>query len=470
MTDIAQDTHQAIIVMGADWADDSGKWGELTRNTQATASKSAASGSPAASQAGRQGSTSQRQVVQDYSRQRSASLSKRPASAARQQEPSPKQSSISLADITADLDEEPESIDAVPDQAGGGSHMGGVGVKEGLIGGRPEARRSYLSLLESLAQESDFGSMGNSDSEPSPHAAQAPKPAESWRETQPEASKGIPSPARVQLSNVAVTRPVTAEGSNMLSEVSVNFDDDAVEALLPDEASDTHMQSANLSAQAVPAGTSRFPLLPQTAAAESSCQQAEQPSALALALAALAATAAQQPSQQQLRQQPEPEEAAAEANPLADADDQVSLSSASSGDVLADAAAAAAAAGLSRRRESPPPQQPVPHVAEASVAASASSQADVRTATSAAASQAAESRPSEAQIQTRQAQQAQQELKRQRASASRDWPGPASSGPSWSGSDARGVGRFQDNQAVNYVGKSARRPKVSLLVQHYPCR
>jgi len=423
-----------LALVNADWADDSGKWGELTRTTPAAISK------PAVATAGP------------------------PALAAALQGSQPKQSSISLAAITADAAEEDEEP-ILPDQASGGSGVGGAGGEEGLRGPGTEASRSYLSLLESLAREGEFGSPGNSDSEPSPTTVQAPKQQQPWREMQAQGGQDEASSSRLQHSEAAAAKPVSAEVSHTLSDISnLDFGDDAVEAPLPDEASDAHMHGNAADQQSqVPALSSYHWLPPSNQAVADDIQTggampepAEQPSALALALAALAATAAQKQSAQQAQQQPLQQSvltaAAAEASPAAE--DQVSLSSASSGDVLADAAAAAAAAGLSRRREAPLPQQP-----EATSAANQSSQASVRPESY----HPGAAKADEAEFESQSAQQAQQqEGKRQRESASGDWPGPTSSAPSWSGAanDPRGIGQFQAKHAVNYVGKSARRPKV----------
>ncbi|KAL0018438.1 hypothetical protein WJX77_007588 [Trebouxia sp. C0004] len=417
-----------------DWADESGKWGELTRTTPAAISN------PAVVTAGP------------------------PALAAALQGPQPKQSSISLAAITADAaeEEESEAVDVLPDQASGGSGVGGAGGKEGLHVPGTEASRSYLSLLESLAQEGEFGSPGNSDFEPSPTAARMPKQQQPWRERQSQGRKDEASSSRVQHSEAAAAEPVNAEVSHALSDISdLNFGDDAVEALLPDEASDAHMHANAADHQSqLPALSSYHWLPPSTQADDIQTggampEPAEQPSALALALVALAATAARKQSAQQAQQQPLQQSvfaaAAAEASP---AEDQVSLSSASSGDVLADAAAAAAAAGLPRLREAPPPQQP-----EATSAADQSSQASGRPVSN----HPGAAQADEAEFESQSAQQAQQEGKSQRESASGDWPGPASSAPSWSGvaDNAHGIGQFQAKHNINYVGKSARRPKVA---------
>lgn len=426
-----------LALVNADWPDDSSRWGELTRTTPPAISK------PAVATAGP------------------------PALAAALQGFQPKQSSISLAAITADAAEEEESEAAaiLPDQASGGSGVDGAGGEEGLHEPGTEASRSYLSLLESLAREGEFGSPGNSDSEPSPSAVQPSKQEQPWREMQSLGQKDEASSSRLQHSGAAVVRPVSAEVSHALSDISdLNFGEDgAVEALLPDEASDAHMHSnaADHPSQ-LPALSSYHWLPPSTQAVaddiqtgEAMPEPAEQPSALALALAALAATAAQKHSAQQAQQQPLQQSvftaAAAGASPAAD--DQVSLASASSGDVLADDAAAAAAAGLSRRQEAPPPQQPQP-----TSAAGQSSQASVTPAIN----HHGAAKADEAEFESQSAQQAQQEGKRQRESTSGDWPGPASSAPSWSGAaiDAHGIGQFQAKHAVNYVGKSARRPKV----------
>ncbi|DBB04488.1 TPA: hypothetical protein ACH3X1_012586 [Trebouxia sp. C0004] len=419
-----------------DWADESGKWGELTRTTPAAISN------PAVVTAGP------------------------PALAAALQGPQPKQSSISLAAITADAaeEEESEAVDVLPDQASGGSGVGGAGGKEGLHVPGTEASRSYLSLLESLAQEGEFGSPGNSDFEPSPTAARMPKQQQPWRERQSQGRKDEASSSRVQHSEAAAAEPVNAEVSHALSDISdLNFGDDAVEALLPDEASDAHMHANAADHQSqLPALSSYHWLPPSTQADDIQTggampEPAEQPSALALALVALAATAARKQSAQQAQQQPLQQSvfaaAAAEASP---AEDQVSLSSASSGDVLADAAAAAAAAGLPRLREAPPPQQP-----EATSAADQSSQASGRPVSN----HPGAAQADEAEFESQSAQQAQQEGKSQRESASGDWPGPASSAPSWSGvaDNAHGIGQFQAKHNINYVGKSARRPKSDIL-------
>ena len=436
---VAQLMHIAyhdLALVNADWADDSSKWGELTRTKPPATSKPA------------------------------VATAEPPAWAAELQGSQPKQSSISLAAITADAaeEEESEAAAAPPGQPSGGSGVGGAGGEEGSHGPGTEASRSYLSLLESLAREGEFGSPGNSDSEPSPTAVQAPKQQQAWREMQSQGRKDESLSSRLQHSEAAVAKPVSAEVSHALSDISdLNFGDDAVEALLPDEASDAHMHGSAADHQSqLPALSSYHWLPPSNQAVADDIQTAgampepaEQPSALALALAALAATAAQKQSAQQAQQQPLQQSAftaaAAEASPAAE--DQVSLSSVSSGDVLADAAAAAAAAGLPRRREAPPQQQP-----EATSAAGQFSQAPVRPVSN----HDGAAKTDEADFESQSAQQAQQEGKRQRESASGDWPGSASSAPSWSGAadNAHGIGQFQAKHAVNYVGKSARRPKV----------
>lgn len=388
-------------------------------------------------------------------------------SAATQRQGGPKQSSISLADITADAAEEEgfQAADELPDQAVGASNIGEAGVAEGLGGAGRVDSQSYLSMLERLAHEGEAGSVGGSESELSPAAAQVPKQDQPWRETQFQSgNEGFQSAAHVHQPDAAATEPVSAEESHLLSDISdLNFGDEPVESLLPDEASDVHMHSATTSVQLQQPALSNYHWIPAStqAAVDSEhtgvTETLEQPSALALALAALAATAAQKQAQQLSAAGT----TAAEANPAADAEDAVSMSSISSGDVLADAAAAAAAAGLSRHRAAPAPQQP-----EVSAPVQESKQAGPKLVPSAA---AAESRPAEIGPAPQQAQhevqtqQAQQEGTRQRASSSGDWAGPASSGPSWSGAAGDGrVQRFQANQAVNYVGKSARRPKVRL--------
>ena len=380
----------------------------------------------------------------------------------------PKQSSISLADITADAAEEEaafQAADVLPDQAVGASSIGEAGVAEGLGGAEGVDSQSYLSMLERLAHEGEAGSSGGSESDLSLVAAQVPKQDQPWRESNFQSStEGVHLPSHVHQPDAAATEPVSAEESHLLSDISdLNFGDEAVESLLPDQNSDVHMHGAATSVQLQQPALSNYHWIPaSTQAAVDDVQTGvpetlEQPSALALALAALAATAAQKQAQQQSAAGT----TAAEANPAADVEDDVSMSSISSGDVLADAAAAAAAAGLSRHWAAPAPQQP-----EASAPVQELKQAVSKPVPSAA---AAESRPGETMPAPQQAQheihtqQAQQEGTRQRASSSGDWAGPASSGPSWSGGAGDGrVQRFQANQAVNYVGKSARRPKVRL--------
>ena len=317
------------------------------------------------------------------------------------------------------------------------------------MGGNKEGSRSYLSLLESLAQESDFGSPGKSDNDTSPNATKAPKAEHSWREAQQ-------APILSKASDAAA-----AEDSQQLSEASVTFEDDAVEGLLSDEASDAHMHGDPAS------GAVQIPSMHPAAhdqVAGQMYEEEEQSSSLALALAALAATAAQKQAQQTSMQLPQAQTPAQDSQPeTADADEQVSVSSQSSGDVLAEAAAAAAAAGLSRPRQDLLQEQlpalPVPATASGQSAFPPKSlQSDTNVA-----SQAAEAGPSQVQIQIGEPQQAQQEGNRQRESASGDYAGPGSSGPSWSAAAngaAQGIGRFKANQTVDYVGKSARRPKV----------
>ena len=363
----------------------------------------------------------------------------------------PKQSSISLADITSRA-AEAHPASALPKPSHNRAQQG-----IGSMGANKEARHSYLSLLESLAQESDFGSPGNSDNDSSPNPTQAAKAEHSW----PEAQQ---APVSSKASNAAA-----AEDSQQHSEASVNFEDDAVEGLLPDEASDAHMHGDH---------TSEAAQMPSMHAAAHNqvggqmSEEEEQPTALALALAALAATAAQKQAQQTSMHLSQPETPAEDSQHEAadaDADEKGSVSSLSSGDVLADAAAAAAAAGLSRPHQDLLQEQlpvlpvlatgsgqsafpPEPQLSDVSIA-----------------SQAAEAGPSQVQIQIGEPQPAQQEGMRQRESASGDYGGPGSSGPSWSaaaGGGDHGIGRFKANQTVDYVGKSARRPKVIAL---HPC-
>ena len=385
----------------ADWADDSGKWGELTRPKPEPLSAEAAQ---------------------------------------------PKQSSISLADI-AHSPAGRATTNVLPEPG----HQ--PGVRSGSRSRVPdkEVKHSYLSLLESLAQESDFGSPGYSDNDNSPKATQMPKAEPSWRE----------DPLAPSAGNLDI------HDSPQLSEASASSEDDAVEALLPDNASDAHASGA-VPSEAVLASS----MLAAGNASQHLPEEEEQPSALAQALAALAATAAQKHAQQTSMQQPQPYGHAASASQAANAHDheQASISSEESGDVLAEAAAAAAAAGLSRRQEDlPQPGQQATQLPAVLDPATTSDQVPFQPdalAGTRVASHSAEVGPSQVQFQIQEeAQQAQQEGKRQRESASGEYGGPGSSGPSWSsvaGADAHGIGRFRANQAVNYVGKSARRPKVSL--------
>ena len=382
-----------------DWADDSGKWGELTRPKP---------------------------------------------SALHVQAPQlqPKQSSISLADIAHDA-AGTQAADPQPDP---NHSRGSRGLGSGSRGEGKDASRSYLSLLESLAQESEFGSPGNSDNDSSPTATQTLQVEQAWEDNQPQGMKSQDPAARYD-----------AEGFSQLSEASSTFGDDAVESLLTHEASDAHMH-----VNGIPGGM-QAPNARAAGDEEAGRQLAEeedQPSSLALALAALAATAAQKQAEQTRMQQPQPGAADLSKPQTADTDvnEQVSISSDSSCDVLASAAAAAAAAGLSRQREDPPQGDqaaqlwPVP-VPVGACAAPVEAQSDDG-------GSLQDSKAGCSQV-TFQTECAQQEGRQQRESASGDYPGPGSSGPSWSEA-ADGNYLFKEKHAVDYVGKSARRPKVSL--------
>ena len=410
----------------ADWADDSGKWGELT-NSQSSA------------------------------------LPVPP--------PQPMHSSVSLAEIARDAADN-RAADERPDPSY--RRRPQRGAEPGPKANKDAASRSYLSVLESLAREGEFGSPGNSDNDSSPAATQAHVMEQAW---------GADQFLRVGPQDPSLRgsyKAAAAEESSQLSEASSTFGDAPAEGLLPLEASDMHMDGTEGGAEGASqhgasgkhthAGATLGSLQASHAGAAGDEQTArqlaeeeDQPSSLALALAALAATAAQKHAEQTSMQQPQPD-AADFVNKLqtadadVDVDEQASVSSDSDCDVLASAAAAAAAAGLSRRRqndEQAAQLRPVPAGARASAA---EAQAEPREPL-----QDAEAGCSQVEFHT---EHAQQEGRHQRNSASGDYFGPGSSGPSWSAAAdgvAPSIGLFRENQAVNYVGKSARRPKVGLL-------
>ena len=418
----------------ADWADDSGKLGELTAP-------------------------------------KSSALPVAP--------PQPKHSSISLADIARDAADK-GAADGRPEP----SHNGGAhrGVEPGsLEEGLDAASRSYLSLLESLAQEGEFGSPGNSDNDSSPTATQVHVVQQAWEaDNLPSMKPQHPSPGDCY-------KAAAAEESSQLSEASSTFGDAAVDGLPPVEASQTHTDSMEGRAHREASDTHTHVNAHSDGMQESDpgaagdvqqagrylAEEEDQPSSLALALAALAATAAQKHAAQTDVQQLQPDAAEPIKPQEADkdlGDEQASVSSDSDCDVLAVAAAAAAAAGLSRRQEETPPNAeqaaqlwPIPTSAPAAPAVEAQPGAHEPL-------RDAEEGSSCLEIQNDDAQQAQQVGVRQRDSASGDYVGPGSSGPSWSAAAdgdssgiGDGIGLFRDKQAVNYVGKSARRPKVDLL-------
>lgn len=229
------------------------------------------------------------------------------------------------------------------------------------------------------------------------------------------------------------------------------------------------------------------PLAQALAALVADAQQAQQPGPMA--------QQAQQSSQMAQQAQRQPHEDAESSAAGADQnEDAESMSSQDSGDLLAEAAAAATAAGLSPR--------PQPH---SDLADAQPQYAGNPVDQDAAASQETSAVPQWSRVKSRQAQhgpqqakhavledptvqhaaqqgpkqakhamfadqeiefESQQGMQKQRQSGSGDYIGPASSAPSWSGS-AAGVGRFRDKQAINYVGKSARRPQVSNFPLHH---
>ena len=406
----------------ADWADDSGKWGELT----------------------------------------SSKPSALPAHAQQ-----PKHSSISLADIARDAADNRAAAEGLDPSYSRGAQRGS---EPGSMDGKNEASRSYLLLLESLAQEGEFGSPGNSDNDTSPAATQAHVVEQEWEADQ------LPGVGPQDPSSRGSHKAAAAKESSQLSEASSTFGDAAVEGLLPLEASDRHTDDVEghlhhgasdehtgvSGLQAANTGAAGHEL-----AARQLAEEDNQSSSLAFALTALAATAAQKHAEQTSMQQPQLDAAESVTKPQtadADVDEQASVSSDSDCDVLALAAAAAAAAGLSRQREDPPHDEQAAQLWTVPAGAP----------TSAVEAQAgpreplpdAEAGSSQVEFQTEYAQQAQQEGKRQRNSASGEYLGPGSSGPSWSAAAdeaAPSFDLFRENQAVNYVGKSARRPKVGLL-------
>lgn len=423
-SNLFQVVNQAVTCVCADWADDSGKWGELTKS-------------------------------------RSSAL---PAHA-----PQPKHSSISLADIARDAADN-RAADERPDPS---YSMGAQRVVEpGAMEGKDGGGQSYLLLLESLAQEGEFGSPGNSDHDSSPAATQVCVVEPPWgADHLPGVGPRDPSPR-------GSYKAAAAEESSQLSEASSTFGDAAVEGLLPLEASAMHMDDTegsihhgasdrhtHVSATSGGLQASDAGVAGDEQAARQLAEAEDQPSSLALALAALAATAAQKHAEQTGVQT----DAADFSKPQtadADVDEQASVSSDSDCDVLASAAAAAAAAGLSCRQVDPPHDAQAAQLWPAVVSTGAPASGTEAQADPSKPLQDAGAGSSQVAFQTEYDQQAQQEGRRQRDSASGEHLGAGSSGASWSTAAdgaAPSIGLFRENQAVNYVGKSARRPQVGLL-------
>ena len=376
----------------------------------------------------------------------------------------PKHSSISLADIARDAADHTAAAEGPDPSYSRGAQRG---VESMFVEGKDEASQSYLSLLESLAQEGEFGSPGNSDNDSSPVATQARVGEQVWEGDQlPGVGPQNPSPRGSH-------EAAAAEESSQLSEASSTFGNAAVEGLLPLEASDMHVdgtegnfchgasdEHTHVSATSAGLQASDAGAIGREQAARQLAEEEDQPSCLALALAALAATAAH--AEQTSMPQPQPDAADCINKPQTadadvDVDEHSSASSDSDSDVLASAAAAAAAAGLSRRPHDEQAAQlwSVPAGAPASAV---QAHADPREPL-----QDAEAGSRQVDVQT---DYAQQEGNSQRERLSGEYLGPGSSGPSWSAAadgDAPGLALFRENQAVNYVGKSARRRKVGLL-------
>ena len=423
--------------MHADWAVDSGIYAELAN----TAPRPAVTG---------------------------LSQSTGPAAQSKPQQAGPKKSSISLAAITAGMHSSDHS-DKELTQPQHGSDRGASANPQGSSSIDTPGRRSYLSVLESLAQGSHGSSPAGSDNEAALQSGQqSSRPAGS--------SAGAHSPGTKQdgasHSPLPIAKPVTASASKLLSEESSSFADDNVEALLPDEASAAHMYGQTEQAQ----GSAFSAPLPDIFSGPldshtdlSIAQQGEELSPLAMALANLAATAAQKQEQQQAMQLSAQQHAVAATSEQETAEDEEmpESSASSSSDIIGHAAAAAAAAGLSRQHEALQSMEGrLPALTNQTLA-----QPDAGSMGSSASQDSAEDQPLEPeadiQIQMQQAQRAEQEVEQHSRSASVELAAPVSSGPSWSGASgdaARGIGRFHDHNAINYVGKSARRPKVSFLL------
>ena len=353
-----------------------------------------------------------------------------------------------------------------------------------------EENPAYLHMLASLAQEGELSSPGHSDSDEA-EVASGFLTAQDQHAT-PSAAGHAEHAGRGEVAYI---------GSHdmLLSHVDHSAVHPEKSAGMPAAGFHQHTQQSNSAVQMSASAS----LANDTSAST----QEEEASPLAQALAALVAGAQPAPQQsiqsaQQAQHEPfqaaqhteqlETEQQSLEAAAAADDNDiEASLSSQSSGDLLADAAAAATAAGLSPTEHGQTSSADYAESAAAKSAASASQGPDVHVASvpqwSYVASQQAQQGPKHAkhamfadQDDQGYSQQAQQEPKQAKHAMFADqdddfesqqaqqgsWQSgsgahmaPASSAPSWSGS-AAGVGRFKDNQAINYVGKSARRPKV----------
>lgn len=348
--------------------------------------------------------------------------------------------------------------DLQPEQAQAASHHHAVSTVAGHEADWPvsestnavEENPAYLHMLASLAQEGELSSPGHSDTEDTePSLAGVTSPNREIAHTAANTCDGVTAGR----DSADLQHPTQTSSKVAAVPASASPEDDAVGSVQEEEVS---------------------PLAAALAALVAGVQQAQQQ----LGDSAQHAQQAQQ-AQQQAAGQPDLEAASSPAS--ADDDDQASVSSESNGDLLADAAAAATAAGLSPTAQvqpSTPHALPQDAAARDTVMYETSPWSHVTQQGSQQAKHAMfsdqfeQSAAPQARQGLKQAKHAMfadqeefepQQAKQQRQTGSGDYVGPASSAPSWSGS-AAGVGRFKDNQSINYVGKSARRPKVSTTV------
>lgn len=376
-----------------------------------------------------------------------------------------------------------------------GAQRGPPSMEDATDAASVDDNPAYLHMLASLAQEGELSSPGQSDSD----EAEVPS---GFLTAQDQHA----APSAAWHAERAGRGGVAYIGSHDMSlshgDHRAVHDEESVG--MPAADSHQHTQHSNSAVQ-----MSASASLASDAPAS---RQEEEASPLAQALAALVAgaqPAPQQPVQTAQQAQHEPNQAAQHVERLEpgqqsleaaaavdDSDVEASLSSQSSGDLLANAAAAATAAGLFPTRHGQTGSADYAESAAAGSAASASQGPDVHVASvpqwSYVASQQAQQGPKHTkhamfadQDDQGSSQQAQHDPKQAKHAMFADqdddfesqqaqqgsWQsgsgahmGPASSAPSWSGS-AAGVGRFKDNQAINYVGKSARRPKVMPAVR-----